>query len=127
MAVLNVATPYYEPGQDLSCKASAAVVGKRFLKITGNQDADGQVPVAHADAGGRAAGVSDRDAAIGKGLGIMKAPGRVVPVTAAAAIAAFEEVEVGANGQATPLVAGVAVGYALTAAAINTDAKIVLY
>lgn len=124
----NVAIPFYEPGHDLTGKATGAVTGKRCVTITGNQNPDGTIPTAHAAAGARIAGVADRDAAVGKTHGIIRGPGRVVPILAEAAIAAFQEVQVGANGQVTPLVAGgVAIGYALTAAAINTDAKIHLY
>lgn len=124
----NVATPFYEPGHDLTGIADgAAVIGKRFVQINGDQEANGEIPVIHAAAAGRVAGVADRDAADGKRLGIIRGPGRVVPVLAEAAIDAFEEVEVGTAGQAIPLAAGVAVGYAITGAAINTDAKIHLY
>lgn len=123
----NTANPFYEPGQDLTGKASGAVVGKRLVKITGNQNTDGTFPVAHADAGGRAVGVADRDAGVGKTLGIIRGPGRVVPIRAEAAINAFQEVQIGTAGQVIPLAAGVAIGYAMTAALINTDAKIHLY
>lgn len=131
----NEAVPYYEPGQDLTGKAiGAAVTGKRCLKINGNQIAGaehgGALSVAHADAGGRICGVADRDAAQNKLCGILRGPGRVVPIRAEAAIAFFEEVKVGTGGQVIPLGASdrdLAIGYAITAALINTDAKICLY
>lgn len=118
----------YEPGADLTGKASAAVTGGRFLAITGNRDAtSGTITVAHATAAGRICGVSKRDAALGELVPIARGNSRVVQVTAAANIAAFAEVEVGANGQATTLAAGVAVGYAVTAATSGGDAEISLY
>lgn len=124
----NVCIPFYEPGQDVTGKADgAAVIGKRLVKINDDQNSDGTFPVIHAVAAGRAFGVADRDAADGKTLGIVRGPGRIVPIRAVAAIDAFEEVEVGAAGQVTPLANGVAIGYAVTAALINTDAKICLY
>lgn len=116
----------YEPGRDISGRASAAVTGKRFLKISGNR-ASGNLAVAHADAAGRVCGVSKYDAASGDIVGIARGNSRVTFVTAAANIAAFAEVEVGANGQAITKASGVAVGYAVTAATSGGDAEVSLY
>lgn len=123
---MNECIPFYEPAANITGKASAAVTGKRFLKISGNRS-DGLVSVAHADAGGRAIGVADADAAINKKVGVIRGPGFVVPVKAEGAIAAFQEVEVGTNGMAKALANGVAVGFALTAAVDAADAQIALY
>jgi hypothetical protein len=118
----------YEPGVDLSCKASAAVTGKRFLMISGNRDAtDNNIVVAHATAAGRVFGVSKYDAAINKFVGVHRGNSRVTFVTCAANLAAFQEVEVGANGQAVVKAAGIAVGFAVTAAVSGADAEISLY
>lgn len=120
----------YEPGQNITGHCTAAVTGKRFLKISGNRqtaDASNNVSVAHADAAGRVCGVSDQDAASGKKVGIHRGGGRVTFVTADGAIAAFAQVEVGTAGKAKTLGAGVAVGYAVTAAADGADAEISLY
>lgn len=116
----------YEPGQDISGRASAAITGKRFLKISGNRSG-GNIAVAHADAGGRVCGVSGRDAASGKLVNVKRGKDRVVFVTAGANLAAFAEVQVGTDGQAIPKDAGVAVGYAVTAATSGGDAEISLY
>ncbi|HTW17074.1 MAG TPA: hypothetical protein VMF51_18230 [Nocardioides sp.] len=116
----------YEPGADLTVHASAAVIGKRFLKISGNRTG-GLISVAHADAAGRAMGVSTQDAALGKPLGTHRGNSRVTFVTAGGNIAAFAEVEVGANGTAVTKAAGIAVGYAVTAAVNGGDAEISLY
>jgi hypothetical protein len=118
----------YEPGANITGKASAAVTGKRFLKISGNRATDtGTITVAHADAGGRVCGVSKYDAASGAIVGVMRGNSRVVSVTAGANIAAFAEVEVGTAGQAITKASGVAVGYAITAATSGGDAEISLY
>ncbi|ORL83908.1 capsid cement protein [Prescottella equi] len=117
----------YEPGQDISGRASTAITGKRFLKISGNRGAAGNIAIAHADAGGRVCGVSGRDAAAGKLVDVKRGKDRVTFVTAGGALAAFEEVEVGADGKAVKKASGVAVGYAVTAAASGTDAEISLY
>ncbi|USC16219.1 capsid cement protein [Rhodococcus sp. 11-3] len=116
----------YEPGQDISGRASAAITGKRFLKISGDRS-NGNVAVAHADAGGRICGVSGRDTAVGKLVDVKRGKDRVTFVTAGANIAAFAEVQVGTNGQAIPKDTGVAVGYAVTAATSGGDAEISLY
>jgi hypothetical protein len=83
--------------------------------------------VAHATAAGRVCGVSKYDAASGGKVGIYRGNSRVVFVNAGGNIAAFAEVEVGSNGQAVTKAAGVAVGYAVTAATSGNDAEISLY
>lgn len=117
----------YEPGRDISGRATAAVTGKRFLKISGTRGAAGNISVAHADAGGRVAGVSKYDAASGELVGMARGNSRVTYVNAGAPLTAFGEVEVGADGKAVPKNTGVAVGYAVTAAASGVDAEISLY
>lgn len=116
----------YEPGRDLTGRASATVVGKRFLKISGNRSS-GNIAVAHADAAGRVCGVSKYDAASGDIVGVARGNSRVTFVTAGGNIAAFAEVEVGTSGQAITKASGVAVGYAVTAATSGGDAEISLY
>ncbi|MCQ4148590.1 MULTISPECIES: capsid cement protein [Rhodococcus] len=116
----------YEPGADISGRAKTAVTGKRFLAIVGNRDG-GNISVGHATAAGRTCGVSDRDTAAGDLVGIKRGKDRVTFVTASGPIAAFAEVEVGAAGVAVTKTSGVAVGYAVTAAASGADAEISLY
>ena len=122
----NELVDIYKPGHDITGRASAGVTGKRFLAISGNRSG-GNIAVAHATAAGRICGVAKYDAASGDIVGIARGNARVVPVTAVGAIAAFAEVEVGANGRAATRTSGVAVGYALTAAADGADAEISLY
>jgi len=116
----------YEPGRDITGRASAAVTGKRFLKISGDRSS-GNISVAHADAAGRVCGVSKYDAASGDIVGVARGNSRVTYVTAAANISAFAEVEVAAGGQATPIASGIAVGYAIANATSGGDAQISLY
>ncbi|MFG1785686.1 capsid cement protein [Rhodococcus oryzae] len=115
----------YNPGRDITAVATAAVTAKRFLRITGNRS-DGNIAVAHATAGGRIAGVAAADADADALVPIARGHSRVVKVTAGAAITAFAEVEVGADGKAIPATTGNAVGYAVTAAASGADAQISL-
>lgn len=116
----------YEPGRNLSVRCTAAVVGKRFVKISGDR-VNGNIAAAHADAAGRVLGVSGRDAATGELVNVLRGNSRVCAVTAGAAITAFAEVEVGTDGKAIPKASGVAVGYAVTGAASGADAEISLY
>jgi hypothetical protein len=118
--------PFKLPGADVTAQATADVVGKRFVGITGDILADGSLRAAHAAPGARAIGVSKYDAATGQKFGVYRGARTVVPVTAGADIAAGDPVEVGPNGQAITAAAGVAVGYAETAATSGQDARICL-
>lgn len=124
----TIANPsVYDPGATITAQATAAVTAKRFLTISGNRTAGGNISVAPAAAAGRTCGVAGNDAAVGELVRVVRGGGRVVRVTASGAIAAGAEVQVGANGTAATLAAGVAVGYAITDAPDATDAEISLY
>lgn len=129
-----------EPGQDLSAEVTAAVVGKRFVKISGarafkfNQlatTATGNLyKVAHCAAGQRAFGVSkyDQPTVTGK-VGVAR--GGIVTVTCGANITAGTPVMSDATGQAIPWVsaaseANAILGYAVDDALSGTDAEIAL-
>lgn len=102
----NDCIPFYDDADIVSGICSAAVTGKRFVKISGNRAGAGSnLSIAHADAGGRKFGVSGFDGAIGEYVPVYHAPGVIVPVLAGAAITAFDEVMVGANGVAIPATA----------------------
>lgn len=116
----------YKPGIDITGRASAAVTGKRFLKITGNRTG-GNIAVAPCAAGDRSCGVSKYDAASGDTVGVARGKDRVVHVTCGADLAAGQEVQAGAAGVAIVAAAGAKLGYALTAATNGTDAEISLY
>ncbi len=121
----------YEPGRDLTGRATTAVTGKHFLKITGDRaSVGGNIAVAHADAAGRVCGVSKYDAAVGAVIGVARGNSRVTFVAtppAGTALTAFAEVEVGANGTAVARATGVAVGYTVTGTAVGVDAEVSLY
>lgn len=123
----NLTVDKYSPGSDLTGVATTAVVAGRFAKITGNRNADGIVPVANADAGGRIVGVFKYDAAQGALVSLARGNSRVVKVKASGAIAAFAEVQVGADGQAVTKSTGVGVGYALSGAASGSAVEVSLY
>lgn len=133
----NECTPFYKPGDDLTGHATAAVTGKRFLKISGNRASgpglttavDGSnYSVAPAGAGEASCGVAKYDAASGSKVAVATAG--IVPVLAGANITAWAEVMADAAGKAIPYVAGSGVfplGRAMTGATSGADAEIKLY
>lgn len=116
----------YAPGADVTGKASAAITGRRLVKISGNR-AGGNLSVAPCAAGDRAFGVAGHDAALGGLVRVVRGAGRIVKITASGAIAANAEVQAAAGGLVTTLGAGRAIGFAVTGAADATDAQISLY
>lgn len=116
----------YDPGRDITGRATANVTGKRFVKITGNRSG-GNIAVAHCADGDRSCGVAKYDAASGDIVGLARGKDRVVRVTAGANLTAGQEVQAGAAGVAIVAAAGAKLGYAITAAANGADAEISLY
>jgi hypothetical protein len=149
MALVNECIPYKEPGASVTARCSAAVKGKRLVKVSGNrtggggQGAAGSVTVgvglstdlenlykvAQCVAKDQCIGVSGWDSVInGEVKVFLKGKGIVLPITAGAAIAAGAEVESDAEGRVITLAAGKAIGYCMTAvAAEGEDAEILLY
>ena len=122
----NECIPFYEPGGNVPCHATAGVTGCRFVNISANRQADGSISVAHATAAGVAFGVSKYDAATGEKVGVVRGPGFIVPVMAGGTIAAGARVEVGTTGQAVTIAAGIAVGIAVAGATNGVLAQIAL-
>lgn len=116
----------YAPGADITANATADVLAKRFVRVTGNR-VGGNIAVAHAAAAGRIFAVAKHDAKSTELVSLARGASRIVKVTAGSVIAAFAEVEVGADGKAIALASGKAVGYAVTGAASGSDAQISLY
>lgn len=129
-----------EPGVDVTGQATAAVTGKRFLRISGARSykfnqlagtADGNnYKVAQATAGGAAFGVSKYDQpTVGGKVGVAR--GGIVTVTAGATITAGQRIMSDATGQAIPWVTAASeankdLGYAVDDAVNGTDAEIAL-
>lgn len=128
----NDLIPFKEDAERVTCTATVAVTGKRFVSISGDRQADGTYSVAPTPAGGKPFGVATWDAAAGRKVTVVVIDsGHIVPVTAVAAIAANTSVVSDATGQATPAAgaAGAVVhasGIALTGAAAGADAMILL-
>lgn len=102
--VANECIPFYDDGDDITGVVTTAVTGKRCVKVSGDLGTAGCVAIAPADAGGRIFGVAGLDGAVGDFVRVLRGTKSVVPIRASAAIAAFEEVMVGANGTVVPAV-----------------------
>lgn len=122
----NECTPLFKPGRDVTVLTTTAVTGKTFVAVTGDPDArTGLIKAGTAAAASRPFGVAARTAPAGGQLLVYREA--ILPVTAGAAIAAGQEVEVGASGRAVPLAAGTSVGTAVKGAASGADALIALH
>lgn len=132
----NEAIPFYRPGQDITCKAAAALIGRRLCIISGNRtggpglstDLQNVYQVNYPVAAGRVFGVVGWDVAINE-LVPVKFEG-VLPVEVIATVVAWQEVETDNVGRVLPYAAGAGhhpVGVALTGAAGGAFAEIRLY
>lgn len=120
--------PFKEDANRVTCTASAAVTGKRFVAISGDRNADGTYTVAPAGAGAKVFGVAAWSAPAGARVTVVVVEsGHIVPVKAAAALAANDSVTPDATGQAAVAGAGArAAGIVLTGAAAGADAQVLL-
>jgi hypothetical protein len=136
----NDMTRTKEPGQDVTCEVTAAVVGKTFVRISGARafrfnvlatTATGNLyKVATAAAGGAALGVAKYDqATVGGKVGVAR--GGFCVVTAGSAITAGQFIMSDGAGKAVPWTsaaseANAKLGYAVDDAANAADAEIAL-
>lgn len=117
----NDCIPLFDPGATPTGSPSAAVTGKRFVKITGAMQS-GLMRIGPAAAGDRAIGVAARDAAIGEPVAVYGNPGQIVPVkVGAGALTAGQDVQSDGTGQAIVLGAGVRLGTIVDDAAAGAD------
>ena len=121
----NESIPLFRPGRDVTGQPSAAVTGKRFVKISDDRDANsGLFTIAPSAAGSRPFGVAAYDAAIGEPVPVIREG--IVPVQAGATITFDQALEVGADGKAVPSSTGVVVGKAISGATSGQDVFIAL-
>jgi hypothetical protein len=141
----NECIPYYEGPytQTLTVHAGYAITGKTFVgPLTAYQgqgpaldtdplaaNAGGNLQAAAAPtAGGETSGVACWDVALNGKCVILRGPGTVVPVTAGAAVAVGNELQVDTSGRVIPSTTGRRVGKAHSAAgAAGTDVIVELY
>lgn len=117
--------PNFEPGQDPTCLANAAVTGCRFVRITPGVNAvDGLAQVDPCPAAAHAFGVAARDKLAGAAVMVYRHG--VVPVEAGAALAHGQRVESDATGRAIPLAAGIALGTVMADGALGAFPPIAL-
>lgn len=108
----NECVPRYRPGDQITVTASAAVTGKRFVKVSNGHEAGpalntstsgGNIRAAHADEGDYAIGIANKDAAQGEKFVAVGLRGGEFPVTADGTVTAGDKVQVGAAGKAKKL------------------------
>lgn len=123
----NTAVPFWDEGNTITCHASAAVTGKRFVTISGAR-VEGNPRVAHAAGTSttKALGVSGYDTPSGGKVSVYAAPGLVMPVTQAAGVAATagQLAYSDATGAATNVATGLVVGTYLDDVAAGGEAVI---
>lgn len=106
-------TPFWDVADTLTCHAEAAVIGCRFVSISGPR-VDGNPQVSHTAAGAEAFGVAARDKGAGEKVMVHRAPTIVAPVEVGATpLAAGDAVQSDAVGRAIPLAAGKKLGIAM--------------
>jgi Uncharacterized conserved protein (DUF2190) len=135
----NLCMPYYEPGSRPTGRATADLIGKRFVAISAKKDpgsrelepdpggAGGNIRIAQAAADDlKTIGVAEHDAKTGEVTAILRA-GFIVPITAGVALAFGDLVGPGAGGKAVKPGAGIAAkGISLSDAAVDQDAIVAL-
>lgn len=120
---------YFEDGDHVTATATATIVGKTFVDISGNLASDNTFQVATCAAAAKAFGVAEYDAASGAWLGVRRAG--IIPVTCGAvALVAGVEVMSDSSGNAVvwdTVIAHRPLGKCLNATNPGNDAMIALY
>lgn|ERR1035438_2424596 len=126
---LNSMIPYFEPGDRVSGTATATIVGKTLIDISGNLASDNTFQFATCAAGAKAFGVAEYNAATGQWVGVLRHG--IVPITCGAvALVAGVEVMSDANGCVViwdTVIGHRPIGKCLNAANPASDAMIALY
>lgn len=105
----------YTPGHGVTAHATEAVTLGQFVAVTAGTNSTNNVNVAVAEAGDRAFGLAQDNAAANTLVGVQRGNGRCFRVPTTATIAAGADVQVGAGGQPETHTTGVVVGQALYA------------
>lgn len=120
----NDVIPFHDPGDTVTCRASGAVTGKRFVTIAGPRE-DELYLVARSGLGAVVFGVASRDAAADADVMVFR-PGAVLPVTVGAAgLDAGDPVKSDAAGRAVVAAAGDNIaGFVLDDVDAGDDARV---
>lgn len=122
----TITNPYvYTPGANITAEVTEVVARGRFVKISGNRTAAGNLAVGLAGNGARAFGVAADDAAEGQLVRVAR--GGVVKVIAADSITAGDDVQVSSDAGAQTASDGVVVGLAVADADAGAIAEIAFY
>lgn len=123
----NELIPFKEHADRLTCTPSTAVIGKRFVSLAGDRQADGTYTIAPSANAGKALGVACWDAGVGAKVTVVSVDaGDIVPVRAGAALTAGASVMSDATGQAIVATGAAALGICMTGCASGADAQIKL-
>lgn len=115
----NVMVPIHE-SSDVTVSADGAITGCTFVAVSGREGGiDNNYIGSTCAAEAKPFGVARYDIADGESAGVVGTPGRIVTVKAGGTVAAGAQIEVGADGKAVTLDAGVPAGIALTGGAAN--------
>ena len=129
----NECIPYWDNGDTITCYAQTAVIGKRFVSVTGARQsgtvgtsAVGPQPTVNLTGAGLGSciGVAAYDAAAGQSVTVFHEPSIILPVTAGASITAGQLVQSDATGRAIPFSAGKILGLALDTVTVGQDCAI---
>lgn len=120
---MNDCIPFYEPGDDPTVHADVALTGRRFCDISAtkqpgsnlspsgtDQTSGGNIRAGKPTAKGPVLGVVSRDVSAGGKVKVWSRRNMVLPVEAAATMAARVECEVDAEGRIVAYTDGVKVG-----------------
>ena len=111
----------YLPEQDITCHASAAIVGARCVSISG-VPVEGNPTVAPSGAGAKVFGIAATDAATGAKVAVHHSPGGVYPVeVGTGGVTAGAVVEAAATGTVVTRSAGIPVGTVTETAAAGAQ------
>lgn len=121
-----VAVTAYDPGHDVTCRASAPVTAGRLVAVSGGL-ADGNIAVGPVAAGAAAFGIARASVAAGELVPVARGASRIARLTAGGAVTAGAEVEATATGTVVTATTGAKVGRAVSTAANGAEVLVSLY
>lgn len=122
----NPTRDYYQPGTDITARATMNVTGKTFAAISAPR-VGGSIQVTTCDGTTPIIGVVKYNAAKGQLVGIARGAARILTITAGADITAGQAITSNQSGQAIPATDSQQVaGWAIDNAESGTDALISL-
>ncbi|PKF69347.1 capsid cement protein [Corynebacterium mastitidis] len=122
----NPARDYYQPGTDLTARATTTITGKTFVSISGPRTG-GSIQVTTCNGTTPIIGVAKYDTNQGGLVGVARGAARILTITAGEAITAGQAVTSNQDGQVIPATEGQQIaGWAIDNATPGEDALISL-